>query len=329
MNNRYIDFVPNKKTGAAPIRRTTVVMQSRRVSSEVAEPVDRVEPVDKVEPERARPTRRVRPAGQRVVSDMVQKRPRKVMREVQPKLVAKPPVKPSVKPVAKLEPKPTPGAKAQPQPAVAPKPRALVRKTRPVENTVLDEAFLEHEILEHPILDDPLEKPISEFTDLEELAQEIAEVTQNDPVIDAEEISSEGEAFSLKQAPQYGVVENFQPRFVQTEVEKRPLSAGYAATEAQTVTPPKAAPVTTAAPESAKKPHRMARRPLAKSVNQANLNTAAAKPTPAMSAAVPQQKQIVSEKPKKGSKIGMVLAVIGTIILGAAVGTVAFLLLPK
>jgi len=37
----------------------------------------------------------------------------------------------------------------------------------------------------------------------------------------------------------------------------------------------------------------------------------------------------IIEKPEKDSKVGMVVAIILTIILGAAAGTVAFLLLPK
>ena len=37
----------------------------------------------------------------------------------------------------------------------------------------------------------------------------------------------------------------------------------------------------------------------------------------------------IIEKPKKDSKIGLVITIILTIILGAAAGTVAFLLLPK
>ena len=37
----------------------------------------------------------------------------------------------------------------------------------------------------------------------------------------------------------------------------------------------------------------------------------------------------IIDKPEKDSKVGMVVAIIITIILGAAAGTVAFLLLPK
>ena len=37
----------------------------------------------------------------------------------------------------------------------------------------------------------------------------------------------------------------------------------------------------------------------------------------------------IIDKPKKGSKVGTIVAIIITIILGATAGTVAFLLLPK
>ena len=37
----------------------------------------------------------------------------------------------------------------------------------------------------------------------------------------------------------------------------------------------------------------------------------------------------IIDKPEKDSKVGMIVAIILTIILGAAAGTVAFLLLPK
>ena len=75
------------------------------------------------------------------------------------------------------------------------------------------------------LLNDPMERPISEFADLEQLAQEIEEVTRNGAVVEEETQFVAAEAsFSLKQAPQLGVVEDFQPRFINTEVEKRPLS---------------------------------------------------------------------------------------------------------
>ena len=44
---------------------------------------------------------------------------------------------------------------------------------------------------------------------------------------------------------------------------------------------------------------------------------------------VPQAPVTIIQKPEKDSKVGLIVTIIITIILGAAAGTVAFLLLPK
>ncbi|MDO4611454.1 MAG: hypothetical protein Q4B34_01170 [Candidatus Saccharibacteria bacterium] len=141
-------------------------------------------------------------------------------------------------------------------------------------------------------------------------------------------------------APKYGVVEDFQPKFVKTEVPKRPLSAANAKAEKVKMTA--AAAVKTekvlekAVKEVEKEPEEKAalkipktpfvntekveKRPLSKSVYQKKVIAPVEEPSGPVT---------IITKPEKDSKIGMVVAIILTIILGATAGTVAFLLLPK
>lgn len=78
--------------------------------------------------------------------------------------------------------------------------------------------------LDADLLNDPLERPISEFADLEQLAQEIEEVTRGGAVIEEETGVVSAGSFSLQQEPEFGVVEDYQPRFIEAQVDKRPLS---------------------------------------------------------------------------------------------------------
>ena len=147
--------------------------------------------------------------------------------------------------------------------------------------------------------------------------------------------------------PQLGVIEDLQPRFVKTKVEKRPLS--------------RPAPMANPKEKVSKKTEE--EQIFENALKQANLfvdndskkkeerpkkrtemktpfvNTEKVTKRP-LSKNVYQRKVVVPkeepEKPikiitteKKDSKIGIIVAVIITIILGATAGTVAFLLLPK
>lgn len=158
--------------------------------------------------------------------------------------------------------------------------------------------------------------------------------------------------------PDFGVIEEYKPKFVKTEIKKRPL--GGPARPASKPEVPVAKPANTAAAAKAQK---VGAHPFAK---------AAAKPTPKVPE-VPAKKADSKEefktpkarfvntekvekrplsknvykkkvvapkeeptgpvtiitKPDKGSHIGVIVTIILTIILGAAAGTVAFLLLPK
>ena len=154
--------------------------------------------------------------------------------------------------------------------------------------------------------------------------------------------------------PNYGVIEDFQPKFVKTEVEKRPLSrqktakeevaeakakkiekmpvigrkatikkeasqGGEAAetskevkTEAEALKIPKKTPFVNT--------EKVPKRPLSKNVYQKKV----AEPKEKVTGPV-----TIINKPEKDSRVGLVVTIIITIILGAAAGTVAFLLLPK
>ncbi len=65
---------------------------------------------------------------------------------------------------------------------------------------------------------------------------------------------------------------------------------------------------------------KVTKRPLSKNVYQRKIETPEEKPTGPVT---------IISKPEKDSRVGMVVTIIITIILGAAAGTVAFLLLPK
>lgn len=154
------------------------------------------------------------------------------------------------------------------------------------------------------------------------------------------------EEFSVKNGVSLGVVEDFSPKFVKTEVEKRPLSSG---------------PANTASLQEAKarkiggrRATRLVEKPVekssAKGARAADKSTLAVPKNPFINQGKVEkrplsknvyQKKIVApkeepsgpvtiiSKPEKDKHVGLVVAIILTIILGAAAGTVAFLLLPK
>lgn len=234
------------------------------------------------------------------------------------------------------------------------------RKTEPKEREAVEQA-LEKSLA--TFSDDPLERPLSEFADLEELAQEIEEVTRGGIVEEETDFVETTEQFSLKQEPKFGVVEDFQPRFLDTPVEKRPLSGGRpSATAAHRgaveATPAKAgasaakagansAAMRTMAAKETKmqipkakfiNQNKVAKRPLSKTAyTEPGYKTVAGTKTGvsrgakiAVSEAKKPGKEVkIKKDEKQGGTIGMVLAIVLTIILGAVVGTVAFLLLPK
>jgi len=151
-----------------------------------------------------------------------------------------------------------------------------------------------------------------------------------------------------------GKVENLNTRFVKSDVPKRPLNraphfttgkTGVAAAKArkvgnQATNPVKLVekPVEKSAKKPVEKPKvsgtyqppknpfinqgKVAKRPLSK-------NIYAKKPVTAPIKEEPKEPVTIISKPEKQAHVGMIVTIILTIILGAAAGTVAFLLLPK
>lgn len=174
-----------------------------------------------------------------------------------------------------------------------------------------------------------------------------------------------------RKGSKYGVVEDYQPRFVRAEVKKRPLghqkekkldatkSVKPVAKFSPAKSPAKLSPAKSVAKQTVKtavkpaaKPTTGAAvgvavgvnsRPLPKrpmGVKTAFVNTNKVQKRPLSKSAyvkkpvvVPEEKPTkpvkIIEKPERDSKAGLIIAIILTIIMGAAAGTVAFLLLPK
>lgn len=163
-----------------------------------------------------------------------------------------------------------------------------------------------------------------------------------------------------------GVIEDFQPKFVQADVKKRPLgkkSVARAITKpaaksdakvkigvgaepeiksgvslgAKPVVKPVAKPVVKPGAKPVAKPkvgprgprvafvnvNKIEKRPLSSS-GYANVR----KPLP-YKREEPKGPEKIITKPEKDSNAGLIITIVVTIILGAAAGTVAFLLLPK
>lgn len=155
-------------------------------------------------------------------------------------------------------------------------------------------------------------------------------------------------SFSIKNEPEYGVIEDFRPKFVKTEVAKRPLSRSHFAPQASDIgtiksqnliknrkNSPVENPVenskstassaaqkdTLAIPKS---PFitkaKVEKRPLSKNVYEKKIEPTKEKQTGPVT---------IIDKPEKESFVGKIITIILTIILGAVAGAIAFLLLPK
>lgn len=164
------------------------------------------------------------------------------------------------------------------------------------------------------------------------------------------------ESFSIKNEPELGVIEDLNPKFVNTNVAKRPLSGGTgvgasAITTKNEVKEPKKTATRkgfggrfgrkteknealkkTKAERKAKNDkyvvpkspfinqEKVIKRPLSKNVYAKKVEEPKAKKTGPVT---------IIAKPEKEAHTSLVVTIILTIILGAAAGTVAFLLLPK
>ena len=183
------------------------------------------------------------------------------------------------------------------------------------------------------------------------VAKRKTEVVREEVVLQEDILETGAETFSLKKEPKYGVIEDFRPKFVKTEVEKRPLSRSHFVAGKNELAEAKAQKV---AAKKLEKPGAVVEKPVEKSdlsekkvedkakmkipkspfINQAkvakrplskNIYERTVKPTEEVSTGP----VTIISKPEKDSKVGRVVAIILSIILGVAAGTVAFLLLPK
>ena len=140
-----------------------------------------------------------------------------------------------------------------------------------------------------------------------------------------------------------GIIEDYQPKFVKTEVKKRPL--GGKAAEKPVAEKPAVTEKKTEKKAEEKKPAEKTEKkppvskPLPLGQRSPFLTTAKVEKRPLSKNVYTKKPPVAKEepsgpvkiitKPEKDSKVGLIIAIILTIILGTAAGTVAFLLLPK
>lgn len=170
------------------------------------------------------------------------------------------------------------------------------------------------------------------------------------PAVAAPKETTAKVAFTGEKDMLLGVIENVGPKFVKTDVPKRPLSStshfaktGVAAAKAKKITGVRS----TVAPAAAKRGKSVE----AKSAQKKNSSTYIPPKTPFINQEKVQKRPLsknvykkkvdapakeekkgpvtIISKPEKDSHVGLIVTIILTIILGAAAGTVAFLLLPK
>ena len=170
------------------------------------------------------------------------------------------------------------------------------------------------------------------------------------PAVAAPKETTAKVAFTGEKDMLLGVIENVGPKFVKTDVPKRPLSStshfaktGVAAAKAKKITGVRS----TVAPAAAKR----GKSAEAKSAQKKNSSTYIPPKTPFINQEKVQKRPLsknvykkkvdapakeekkgpvtIISKPEKDSHVGLIVTIILTIILGAAAGTVAFLLLPK
>ena len=232
-----------------------------------------------------------------------------------------------------------------------------------------------------PVAEEPEVYTVTEETTVvaggfEEPMMTTEELTDVDSDVSIEEFFAVDNNPRHRNTPEFGVIEEYQPKFVKTEVKKRPLGAKPDMRPVNATSKPVARPVSGAVAKPAAKPasdvaavkaKKIGARPFARVPKPAVKPTSSAKKaeTPASekkteTLKVPKtrfvntekvekrplsknvyKKKIVAPKeeptgpvtiitkPDKGSHIGVIVTIILTIILGAAAGTVAFLLLPK
>ncbi len=259
-------------------------------------------------------------------------------------------------------------------------------------NKAIDSARQEDESSVHVKIGAPVKAsvaaPVSEISEGVFEETSVEEVGAAEANVDYEEID-DGDELSLEEIfveserpaeatakPKYGVIEDFKPRFLKTDVQKRPLShqaksedADIDIAKSKKITAkvpfvlrkkPKAAGVAVSSEvkvsdkvepkvssegmdkildEALSEAEKVTNREKKPIRNTPFVNTEKVEKRP-LSRNVYTKKVVVPEeepsgpvtiiqKPEKDSRVGLVVAIVITIILGATAGTVAFLLLPK
>ncbi len=210
---------------------------------------------------------------------------------------------------------------------------------KPAQDFVLDES-----VVAEPVV---TEEPAIEQIAAEELVmmgpEELSEAKSELEEVNIEEFFAV-DTNSKRRDVEYGVVEEYRPKFVRTDIDKRPLGqpdAKFAKKDeikevkakklvgkkAETVSAPAKKAEEKKADDTLKVPKtrfvntdKIEKRPLSKNVYKKKIVTPKEEPKGPVT---------IISKPDDGSRVGVIVTIILTIILGAAAGTVAFLLLPK
>lgn len=314
MNKRYIDFVPSKKTGGKTTSAGTSSRVSAKDSSNAARPVRK--PVA---------TSRSSSAVSSSVSGHIARQ--------------------SSRPQHSINQMPAQGGTVRSMPQQRPQARKGVRG--PVSRSVSSQSSTARRVqAKKPVIKPKgsifAEMPMSGKLKQSRVPEKTVRRTESDAMME----------FSVKDDPKFGVIEELNTRFVSTSVEKRPLGDGTPLPqpkreEAKDVKAKKLVgrrfrkaknnvenPVEKSAntpvnpeKEAFKMPKspfinqdKVVKRPLSKNVYQKKVEP-------------PKEEShgtvTIISKPEKDKHVSLIVAIIITIILGAAAGTVAFLLLPK
>ena len=185
----------------------------------------------------------------------------------------------------------------------------------------------------------PVEKPV------EKPAEKPAAAPAPKKAEIEDKLEASAKTFAPAREPAYGIIEDYSPAFIPPAVEKRPLSTprkpDATAAKAEKVRAPlfghkKSAKEVIKESKPAEKEDEFAtfktpktpfittakveKRPLSKNVYQKPVATPEEQPSAPVT---------IIDKPEKDAHVGLIIAIVLTIILGAALGTAAFLLLPK
>ena len=184
------------------------------------------------------------------------------------------------------------------------------------------------------------QRPVARAKQSVMMAKRVTPKTMNSASVTVQKSGS----LSVKKEPKLGVIEDLNPKFVNTNVPKRPLSqASHFKTQKTGVMAAKAKKVGVRGATTVEKPVENSKKKVVSSVYSApkspfiNQDKIQKRPLSKnvyqRKAPVPKEEPkgpvTIISQPEKQAHVGLIVTIILTIILGAAAGTVAFLLLPK